>query len=89
SIAGQEVLKHDVILSGNTFSRGDVITLRPQNISGECVWQLFDASGHLVGTQKIPAAEIVNINTQMLTPGMYFYLLSGNNFRKTGKIVIR
>lgn len=88
-IAGQEVLGQDIILSNNVLTKGDVIILQPQNINEDCKWQLFNASGHQVDIQTIPATGATEITTNALTAGIYFYLLTNKSFKKTGKLIIK
>uniref|UniRef100_A0AB33IWZ0 Sortilin N-terminal domain-containing protein n=1 Tax=Prevotella sp. GTC17254 TaxID=3236794 RepID=A0AB33IWZ0_9BACT len=89
SIAGQEVLERDIILSSNVCTKGDVMTLQPQHIDGDCRWQLFNAKGNLVDTQTIPATGTTQIATDRLASGIYFYLITGKSFKKTGKLLIK
>lgn len=89
SIAGQEVLAHDVVLSANTCPRGGTITLKPQGIDADCKWQLFSAGGKEVATQTVSATATTSISTNTLAPGMYFYLLTNKSFKKTGRLIIQ
>lgn len=89
SIAGQEILKHDIVLSSNIYNQGDLIILQPQNIIDKCKWQLFNASGNLMSSETISPTEPSSIATKALAPGVYFYLLSNKSFKKSGKIIIK
>ncbi|HEY9542729.1 VPS10 domain-containing protein [Prevotella sp.] len=89
SIAGQEVLKRDILLAGNAYTKGEPITLEPQNINAACKWQLFNAQGAQVGTQTIAATGTTHIATDRLASGIYFYLITSKSFRKTGKLIIK
>lgn len=89
SIAGQEVLKHDILLSTHICTKGEAIVLPPQGLDADCKWQLFNTAGKLVNTQNIAVVGSTPIATQTLTPGTYFYLLTNRTFKKTGKIIIQ
>src|SRR3712207_3741172 len=85
----QEVLKRDILLAGNAYTKGEPITLEPQNINAACKWQLFNAQGAQVGTQTIAATGTTHIATDRLASGIYFYLITSKSFRKTGKLIIK
>uniref|UniRef100_A0AB33IT13 Sortilin N-terminal domain-containing protein n=1 Tax=Prevotella sp. GTC17253 TaxID=3236793 RepID=A0AB33IT13_9BACT len=88
-MVGQEVLQHDILLSGNVYTKGQQITLQPQNIGEACQWQLFNAVGSLVDTQTLSATEATQVGTDKLASGIYFYLITGKSFKKTGKLLIK
>lgn len=88
SVAGQEVLAHDVVLSTNKPLCGQLIELRPQGITQSCLWLLCDSSGSIVQKQKVEAGQPTQIATEKLTPGIYFYMITNRNFKKNGKLVI-
>lgn len=88
SVVGQEVLAHDVLLSANTLRVGSTLTLTPQGISQACQWQLFDASGKRIQHQMVLPQGTTQIATQGFTPGIYFYTLTNNTFKKVGKVII-
>lgn len=89
SIAGLEVLKHDVLLSASVCPKGTPVTLQPQGITEACQWQLFNAAGKQVDTRTVAPTGTTSVATQALTPGIYFYLLTNKTFKKTGKIIIQ
>lgn len=89
SIAGQEILEQDIILSSNICTKGDIITLRPQGIDTDCKWHLFTIDGKPVDTKTITPTKAATIETNSLTSGMYFYVITNKNFKKTGKLIIK
>ncbi|HEY9551529.1 MAG TPA: T9SS type A sorting domain-containing protein, partial [Prevotella sp.] len=89
SIAGQEALERDIILSSHTCTKGGTITLQPQGIDADCKWQLFGANGKQVDMQTVAATGTTTISTSTLTPGMYFYIITNKTFKKTGKLLIQ
>lgn len=85
---GLEVLARDIVLSTNKPNRGQNIELRPQGMHKNCLWQLFDTTGTIVQTQEVDAEQPTQIATDRLTPGIYFFMLTNNEFKKNGKLLI-
>ncbi len=87
-LTGLEVLAHDVVLSTNRPHRGQTIELHPQGMRHNCLWQLFDAAGKVVQTQEVDAEQTTQIATDLLAPGIYFFMLTNDEFKKNGKLLI-
>lgn len=87
SIAGQEVLERDVIVS--TGKATGTLSFMSHGISTPLSMQLFSASGQVVKQCRLSATETTHVATEALAPGTYFYLIEGDGFRKTGKVLVR
>jgi len=87
-ITGEELLPSDILLSSSHISKGQTLTLTPRNIHAPCQWKLFDTSGRIVQTLTVEAQGQTTIATDGLATGVHYYLLTGNGFKKAGKMTV-
>ena len=88
AITGEELLPTDILLSSSHVAKGQTLTLTPRNIATACQWKLFSAAGHVVQTRAVAAKGETCIATDGLTPGVYYYMLTGGTFKKAGKMIV-
>lgn len=87
SIAGHEVLPHDVLVSGGRV--GEPLILAPHGIDAPLSLHLYSSAGSLVRQCTLPASGTTRLSTADMSQGTYFYRIYNKDFQKTGKILLR
>lgn len=79
--------EQDVCLQYTLLKQGEPIVFKSNGVSGSLTIDVYDANGKLLHSES--GAQLMRVNWGSHPAGMYFYRISGDDYQKIGKFVVK